>query len=224
LVSACRDDDASASSLARGAGSASAGCATRSRARCPSKAAGSTEIAKGVGSCPQVGNRLWTTMVSPVPGGVRPISGAWGSAPMPDRQYARLRPRRRRRPAHRWKAPRASPDPALLRGRAGEAALAPAASAQATPRGPRAPALRGGGARGVRSSRRCSRTRAAPRDVGVSSRRRSGLMTRGARADRVGVKLSPGRPQGRSGAPPGRLQGRSGARGAGCASRPAPDP
>jgi hypothetical protein len=48
---------------------------------------------------------------------------------------------------------------------------------------------------------RCrSLTGAASGNVGVSSRRCHGLTTRGVRADRVGVELSPGCPQGRTGA------------------------
>jgi len=63
---------------------ASAGCATRSRCRRPVKGSGSSEIEKGVGHCPQVGNRLWTT------GG----RGALSGAPQDDRScWGRPQPR-----------------------------------------------------------------------------------------------------------------------------------
>jgi hypothetical protein len=89
-------------------------------------------------------------------------------------------------------------DPGLLRGRAGDAALGPGgvrvsdAFAAVTLRkrvalGPRAATLRGGGARVVGSSRVSLPHGSGPRSAGVSNRRCNGLMTRGVRADRVGV-------------------------------------
>jgi hypothetical protein len=58
--------------------------------------------------------------------------------------------------------------------------------------GPRAPTLRGGGARAVGSSS----------NAGVFSRRGNGVTTRGVRADRVGVLPAHGRSQGRAGEGP----------------------
>lgn len=53
-------------------------CVTRSPARYPVKGSGYSEIVKGTGRCPQVGNRLWTTTVPPV--------ARAGLTPHPDRQ------------------------------------------------------------------------------------------------------------------------------------------
>jgi len=94
---------------------------------------------------------------------------------------------------------------------------APEGPPQAAPRkraveGPRAPTLRGGGARVVGSSAASLLHRRDAGHVGLSSRRGHGLTTRGVRVDRVGVALSPVSPQGRTRASHRRRKPRDGPR------------
>lgn len=144
------------------AASASAGRATRPPAHSPVTGGGSSEIAKGVRRCPQVGNRLWA---KPVPGG-HELARGHGRA-------GRVHPLSGRLAAgSSMEGTSGAADPGPLRGGTGDAAL-------------------GGIAEGAAPDG------AGPDSAGVSSRRGSGSMTRGVRADRVGEKLSSGRPQGR---------------------------
>jgi len=153
---------------------ASTGCATRSPARRSVKSGGSSEIEKSVGRFPQLGNKLWKTNRSPgCTGGARTPPGP----PVREVWFAPAS-RRRRWPAHRWKAPRVRQISLFFAVERVMRPSVPGASAQATrprrsascesqgsrrrarpaaPRkrvveGPRAPTLRGGGAREMRSS------------------------------------------------------------------------
>jgi hypothetical protein len=128
---------------------------------------------------PQVGNILGKT---PVPRAGSSRSDCWAT---------RLRPRRAAAgvAGSPVEGTSGSANPALLRGRAGEAALGPrCVRASDTPR-----------ARGPCPSRAGS-VRWDRRGAGVSSQRGSGFATRGVRADRVGVMLAHGCSSERAGA------------------------
>jgi hypothetical protein len=118
-VCACLDGGLGLRPWHDGGSSASVGCTPRSPAHRPVKGGGPSEIAKGVEYFPQAGNNLWETRS---PSGFVPFGSPAGPASAGREGDA----------GSSMEGTSGAADLGLLRGRTGDAALAPRVSAQAT--------------------------------------------------------------------------------------------
>jgi hypothetical protein len=226
--------------------SAPAPCAARSPASAPSRAVDPARFAKGAAHSPQLGNKLWRKpRLTCSDGGdsIQPTSGSFRSdRPRHGFGCAGVGP------DHRWKAPRVQRTSGFFaeaRGKRPWPRMCP------RKRHVPAPALRAR-RKTVRTSRRRPRASGPSRargicpsrgqgsrgevvsgtapdgagagHTGLSSRRGHGLMTRGVRADRVGVALPPFVPARVAGSEPSVAKAAGVSRWIRASARPAPGP